>query len=101
MIAKLPELVRDLTDAWPLVLGAVGLVSWISRRQRAWAKRTISDPIDELRTRQANIATEVSQTAHLVAHHLGPNGDNERMCLRVARIEKAAGIEAPAPKEWP
>ena len=41
MIAKLPELVRDLTDAWPLVLGAVGLVSWISRRQRAWAKRTI------------------------------------------------------------
>lgn len=93
MIAVLPALVRDLVDAWPLIVGAVALVGWLLRRQRAWVVEHISDPISELRRRQDTIGAEVTATTHLVRYHLGPNGTTKALHHRVADIERANGIE--------
>lgn len=93
MIAKLPIWLQDTIDAWPLILGLVGLVGWIGRRQRAWTKAHISDPISELRRRQDQTGIEVTATAHLVRYHLGPNGEAKALHRRVSDIERANGIE--------
>ena len=93
MIAKLPTIMQDVIDAWPLILGIVALFGWIGRRERAWTKEHISDPIHELRRRQDGIGTEVSATSHLVRYHLGPNGTTKALHKRVSDIERANGIE--------
>lgn len=93
MIAKLPVWMQDMVDAWPLILGMFALFGWIGRRERAWTKEHISDPISELRRRQDGIGTEVSATSHLVRYHLGPNDTTKALHHRVSDIEKANGIE--------
>lgn len=93
MIAKLPTILQDMVDAWPLILGIIALFGWIGRRQRAWTKEHISDPIHELRKRQAETGKEVRDTGHLVRYHLGPNGETKALHKRVGDIERANGIE--------
>jgi hypothetical protein len=38
-------------------------------------------------------AVDASNTAHLVRHHLGPNGETTPMHQRMARLERAHDIE--------
>ena len=93
MIAKLPTIMQDVIDAWPLIVGTIACIGWAGRRQRQWTKEHISDPIHELRRRQDNIGTEVSATSRLVRYHLGPNGTTKALHHRVSDIERANGIE--------
>lgn len=93
MIAKLPEGVQNLVDAWPLIAAFFAFVGWLMRRQRAWTRQNISDPIEKLRT-------ESAATRHLVSYHLGPNGTTKALHHRVSDIERANGIEDTSPKDW-
>lgn len=80
MFAQLPVWLRDLVDAWPLVLGIIAGVSWARRRENEWIKKHVADPI-------AAIQADVTETRHLVTYHLGPNGGAKPLHNRVEDLE--------------
>lgn len=80
MFAQLPVWLRDLVDAWPLVLGIIAGVSWARRRQHEWTKEHIADPI-------AALQADVTETRHLMTYHLGPNGETKPLHCRVKDVE--------------
>ena len=95
MLAVLPSIVEDFVRLWP-VWAAVGslLGAGLMWMLRTWLKINVADPI-------AGMRAEQSATHHLVKYHLGPNGESPRMHDRVHAVEKALGIDAPAPRRYP
>lgn len=83
MIAVLPMWMRDLVDAWPLVMAVLAFVGWLVRSiYKVLRKLDKLDKLDEIE--------------RIVRHHLGPNGETPPMWRRMERLEMAHDIETPA-----
>lgn len=78
MIATLPSWANDTIDAIPLLVFIGAVLGWIARRWRAWMTTHVVGPISEV--------------AHLVEYHLGPNSGAPKMVDRV--IANAQQLDA-------
>lgn len=76
-----------------MVLSILGAIAWLLRATKKWMQANVSGPIAQNRAEQA-------ATHHLVAYHLGPNGDTKPLHHRVADVEQAVGVNAPPAGRW-
>ena len=72
MIATLPPWLKDVVDAWPLVLFVIGVLGAIGRRWQRWVNTHIAEPLKAM--------------AHLLEYHTGPNSGSPRLFERVEEV---------------
>lgn len=88
MLADVPAALREAA-AWVGALTVVvGAVVVVARRPARWLwRRVVAVPFSEWTQRQVAAAVAASDTAHLVAYHLGPNDGTKPVHARLAALE--------------
>ena len=93
MIAKLPPLVQDLKDVWPLVTAAVVAVGVMLRRFKAWITAEVVQRLDDGARRFDQLDGKVDELHRYARYHLGPNGDAVPIHTRLRMLERVHDLE--------
>lgn len=83
MIARISQTWIDIGQTAGIITGVLVCATAVGKALRwffGWVRRGISAAVD------------LSDTAHLVRFHLGPNGTTTPMHQRMSRLEEAHGI---------